>query len=315
MKPRFSFTDALGAPFVLLRRRPLYLFAWGLMMMALLAVMYSVLIPTMASVIAAGGRQEAFDTYLAESIRMQMALNGLNLVMYLIMLITWTAAGRAILTPSRGDRFLYLRFGMDEVRVALAVIATFVGWYLGLIVLVLIGFGIGAALWSQGEATAIPVLIVYGLMVFALSIWGWLRVSLIAPASLVLKRFAFVEGWAIARGQMWKLFGLNVAIWFIYMISLIIAYAAAGGILVGAFFGQGLVWPEAIESVVDLEPLIQPMILPALATMIPLSFVFGWVMCLYAAPGVVVARQLLDGAPLPAANAQDAPPVDTLQPL
>ncbi len=315
MKPRFSFSDAFGAPFLLLRRRPLYLFAWGLMMMALVAVMYSMLLPTIASMVAAGDREAAFDTYLTESIRLQMALNGLNILIYLVMLLTWTAAGRAILTPNRGDRFLYLRLGMDEVRVAVAVIAIFVAWYAALLILVLIGVGIGAALWPQGEATAIIVLMVYGLLVVALSIWGWLRASLIAPASLILKRFAFAEGWKIARGQMWKLFGLNVAIWFIYMISAILMYAVAGGILVGAFFAQGLVWPETIESVADLEPLIQPMILPALATVVPLSFVFGWVMSLYAAPAVMAARQLLDGAPLPAAIVEDAPPVDTLQPL
>ncbi|WGM31601.1 hypothetical protein KKHFBJBL_01848 [Brevundimonas sp. NIBR11] len=34
MKPSFSFSDALSAPFAMLRRRPLYLFVWGLLMMA-----------------------------------------------------------------------------------------------------------------------------------------------------------------------------------------------------------------------------------------------------------------------------------------
>lgn len=315
MKPRFSFNDAVGAPFVLLRRRPLYLFAWGLMMMALVAVMYATLLPTMTSMVASADAESAFETYLAETIRLQMALNGLNVLVYLVMLVTWAAAGRAIMTPNRGDRFLYLRLGMDEVRVAVTVIAIFVALYAAMAVLILVGVGIGAALWNQGEGTAIIVLIVYGLLVAALSIWGWLRASLIAPATLILKRFAFAEGWRIARGQLWKLFGLNVVIWIIYMISAILMYAVAGAILLGAFFAQGLVWPQTIESVADLEPLIQPMILPALAAVLPLSFVFGWVMSLYVAPSVVAARQLLDGAPLPAAIAEDAPPADTLQPL
>lgn len=314
MKPRFSFNDAVGAPFAVLKRRPLYLFVWGLMMTALVVAMYSLLIPAMGSMIGAPDREAAFNTYLTESIRLQAAINGMNVVMYLIMLLTWTAAARATLSPGRGDPFLFLRLGMDEVRVAVTLIAVFFIWYLALLVMILIGVGIGMALWGQGQATAIGVLIGYGILVFALSVWGWLRVSLIAPASLILKRFAFTEGWTIARGQMWKLLGLNLVIWVIYMVSGILMYAAVGGILAAGFFGQGLVWPSHIESIAELQPLFRPMLLPALATAIPFSLGFGWVMTLYAAPSIIAARQLLDGVPAPTPIVEDGPPVDTLQP-
>ena len=50
MKPGFSFNDALGAPFVLLRRRPLSLFVWGLMMVAIMAASYSLMIPVFAAI-------------------------------------------------------------------------------------------------------------------------------------------------------------------------------------------------------------------------------------------------------------------------
>ena len=285
------------------------------MMMALVAAMYSLLIPLMALMVGSASGEEAFDTYLMESIRLQAAINGMNIVMYLVMLLTWTAAARATLSPGRGDRFLFLRLGMDEVRVAVTVVAVFIGWYIALLVLILLGVGIGAALWSSSQATAVGVLIVYGLLVFALSIWGWLRVSLIAPASLILKRFAFAEGWALARGPMWQLLGLNLVVWLIYMVSLILMYALAGTILVGSFFGQGLQWPAQVESYADVQPLIQAMIVPALVTLIPFSIVFGWVMALYAAPGVVAARQLLDGVPTAPVGPilEDAAPVDTLQ--
>lgn len=314
MKPSFSFNDALSAPFVLLRRRPLYLFAWGLIMMALVAVIYSLMIPLFLDVAAAGDRTEAWDVYMMESIRLQAALNGFNVLMYLIMLLTWTAAGRATLAPSQGDRFLFLRFSMDEVRVAVVIVAGFLAWYVALLVLVLIGVGIGAALWSTGQAATIGVLIVYGVLVSIACVWGWLRISLIAPASLILKRFAFAEGWAIARGQMWKLFGLNLVVWLIYMLAAIATYGLAAAVLVGSFYAQGLTWPQTIESAVDLEPLVRPMILPALLILIPFSLMFGWVMALYAAPGIVAARQLLDGVPSTAPIIEDAPSPDALQP-
>ena len=314
MKPSFSFNDALSAPFVLLRRRPLYLFAWGLIMMALVAVIYSLMIPLFLDVAAAGDRTEAWDVYMMESIRLQAALNGFNVLMYLIMLLTWTAAGRATLAPSQGDRFLFLRFSMDEVRVAVVIVAGFLAWYVALLVLVLIGVGIGAALWSTGQAATIGVLIVYGVLVSIACVWGWLRISLIAPASLILKRFAFAEGWAIARGQMWKLFGLNLVVWLIYMLAAIATYGLAAAVLFGSFYAQGLTWPQTIESAVDLEPLVRPMILPALLTLIPFSLMFGWVMALYAAPGIVAARQLLDGVPSTAPIIEDAPSPHALQP-
>ena len=317
MKPGFSFNDAVAAPFVLLRRRPFHLFVWGLMMMAVVAAMYSLFIPLFATVAASGGREEAFDAYMMESIRLQAAINGLNLVMYLVMLLGWTAAGRATLSPHKGDRFLFLRLGMDEVRVAVAVLAVFFGWYIVLIVAVLLGVGIGLSLWAVNHAVAIGACIVYGLVVLAASIWGWIRVSLIAPASLILKRFAFAEGWALARGQMWKLLGLNLVMWLIYMVGAILMYLIVGAILFAGFFGQGLSWPTDVQTAADLEPVVRPMIIPALIAVVPLSIGMGWIMALYAAPGVRAARQLLDGSTpaAPAPIVADAPPADTLQPL
>jgi hypothetical protein len=171
------------------------------------------------------------------------------------------------------------------------------------------------ALWGSGREAVAIGLIVYGLVVFVASIWILVRTSLMAPASLILKRFAFAEGWAIARGQVWKLVGLNLVVWVIYMLSFILMYAVVGGLLFAAFVGQGLTWPDSIDTLADLEPMIRPMIIPALLALIPLSLGYGWAMALYAAPGVRAARQLLDGVPAaPApAMAQDEPPADTLQ--
>ena len=316
MKPSFSFNDALSAPFVMLKRRPLYLFVWGLMMTALMAAMYALMIPVFAAIpFDQADNAAIMDQYMMEMSRFSAAINGMNVLVYLAMLLIWTAAGRAALSPVRGDRFLFLRFGMDELRVAVAIIAVFVGWYIAFLVLVLIGVGLAIALWAANEALAVTVMLVYGLAVAIASIWALVRVSLIAPASLILKSFAFAEGWAIARGQVWKLIGLNLLVWLIYMISAILLYAVVGAILVGAFFGQGLSWPADVQSTADLEPVFRPMILPLVLTAIPFALGFGWIMALYAAPNIIAARQLLDGVPAPAPIVQDAPPTDTLQPL
>ena len=314
MKPSFSFNDALSAPFAMLKRRPLYLFVWGLMMVALMAVMYAIMIPAFAALRFDQAGEPAFmDQYIVEMSRFSAAINGMNVLMYLGMLVLWTAAGRSTLSPGRGDRFLFLRLGMDEVRVAVTFVAVFVGWYIALIVLALIGVALALALWPSGEATAVGVVMVYGLIVFLGSIWALVRVSLIAPATLILKRFAFSEGWALARGQVWKLIGLNLVVWLIYMVGLILLYAVVGGILAAGFFGQGLAWPSEVETVADLEPLFRSMIAPLAITALPVALGYGWIMALYAAPQIIAARQLLDGNPAPAPIVEDAPPADTLQ--
>ena len=314
MKPRFSFNDAICAPFVLLRRRPLSLFVWGLLMVAIVAATYSLMIPIFAAIpIGAADDEAAREQYMRELMRFSASINGMTALTYLIMLMMWTAAGRAVLSPGR-DRFLFLRLGMDEVRVAVAIVGVFAGWYIVLLLLVLLGAGLGLAFWNVNEAATAVMLIVYGVVVLVATIWALARVSLIAPASLILKRFAFAEGWAIARGQVWKLVGLNLLVWVLYPLSMILMYAVVAGILWAGFVAQGLEWPTTVQSLADLEPVFRPMIAPLALTAIPLAIGFGWVMALYATPGVVAARQLLDGVPATTPIVQDAPPVDTLQP-
>lgn len=315
MKPSFSFNDALSAPFVMLRRRPLYLFVWGLMMTALMAAMYALLIPIFSALPFDQAENTAvMDQYMLEMSRFSIAINGMNVLVYLAMLLIWTAAGRAALSPVRGDRFLFLRLGMDEVRVAVVIIAVFFGWYIAFLSLVLIGVGLALALRAVSEPASVIVVLVYGLAVFIASIWALVRLSLMAPASLILKRFAFVEGWRLAGGQVWKLIGLNLLVWVIYMVSLILMYAVVGGILVAGFLGQGLTWPSRVDAVADLGPVFGAMTGPLALTAIPLAFGFGWIMVLYATPNVIAARQLLDGVPAPAPIVEDAPPIDTLEP-
>jgi len=313
MKPSFDIGDALAAPFNLIGRRPLTVFAWGLMMFAVVAALYSLLIPIFLRLPWSEG-EAAMEAYTSEIMQIQLVSNGINLVMYLVMLLAMNAAGRAILAPGRKDPFLFLRLGMDEVRVAVVIVATFIGWYVALVVLILMGVALGFALWPTGEATAIVTLLIYALVVFILAIAGWVRVSLMAPATLILGRFAFAEGWAIARGQVLKLIGMNVLIWVIYFVSYLVFVLLIAAILIGSYFGQGLSWPETVTSSADLLPLVRPMTLPLLATLPIFAFSFGAYIVLIAAPSIVAARQLLDGVPSPATTVPAAVmPPDALE--
>ncbi|WP_269516275.1 hypothetical protein [Brevundimonas subvibrioides] len=315
MKPTFSMDAALGAPFALIRRRPLTVLGWGIAMFAVVAAIYAVMIPLFLR-LPWGEGEAMMEAYTAEVMQLQAAINGLNIVMYLVMLVLANAVGRAVLSQGRRDPFLFMRLSMDEVRVAVVVVATFIGWYVALLVLILIGLALGAALWSAGQGVAIGVVVIYAVLVLIGAIVGWVRVSLMAPATLILGRFAFAEGWAIARGQVLKLIGMNLLVWLIYILSYLVFVTIVAAILVGGFFGQGLVWPSVVDSPLDLMPLVRSMTIPFLATLPIFALSFGFYMSLITAPSIVAARQLLDGAPLPAAPVvADAAVGDGLEPL
>ena len=312
MKPRFSFGEAIGAPFILIRQRPFSVFVWGLLMIAMIVAIYSVVLPAFLSLPLSAGGEAAWNAYSVEMLQLQAVSNGLSVLMYLVLLVVFNAAGRATLAPGVRDRFLFMRLGMDEVRVAVVVVATFLGWYVAVLVLVLLGVAIGFATWPLGEATVIAVLIGYGVLVLVATIVGWTRISLMGPATLILHRFALTEGWAIGRGQVLKLVGMHLVVWVLYVLTYLVVGVAIGAILIGGFVGQGLVWPEAVETPQDLLPIARAMAVPLVATVPVLAFAYGAFIALMAAPSVRAARQLLDGGPSePRPTAASSP--DTLQ--
>lgn len=300
MRPTFSISDALGAPFQLARRRPVSMFLWGVIVTAIAVALYAMLIPAFANIpLGEGQGDAAMAEYMRQSQMSAMGINAMTPLIYLAMLLGWTAAARATLSPGKGDRLAFLRIGMDEVRVAVVYVAWFLIWYIGLIVLVMLGFALGLAIWFVDQTAAIAVGVVYGLGVAVVATWLWLRLSLIAPATLILKTFAFTEGWALTRGQVWKLLGLNLLKWLISIPVALALYAIVAAILAGAFFGQGLTWPAQLQTVADLEPLFRAMLPAGGVALIPAAGFYGFYLALNAAPSIVAARQLLDGVPVP----------------
>ncbi|CAL1692353.1 hypothetical protein MMB232_02518 [Brevundimonas subvibrioides] len=316
MKPTFSIGEALAAPFRLARRRPVSLFLWGVIMTGIMVALYGMLVPAFANVpIGAGRAREAMVEYIHQSQMAAVWINAMTPLMYLAMLLVWTAAARATLSPGKGDRLAFLRVGMDEVRVAVVYVAWFLLWYVSLIVLVMIGFALGLTIWFIDQTIAIVVGVVFGLGVAIVGTWLWLRLSLIAPATLILKAFAFAEGWALTRGQVWKLLGLNLLKWVISIPLTLGLYALVAAILAGAFFGQGLTWPADAQTVADLQPLFRAMLPAGAVALIPVAGFYGFYLAFSAAPSIVAARQLLDGVPVPPAPiVADAASGDGLEP-
>lgn len=308
---RFSIGTAIGDAFGLIRRRPLAVFVWGLIMVAPSAATFGLVWPMMGDVFSqmamdAGGDGGPSDAAMANVMQFQAMSGLLNIVQLLLMVIVYTAVMRAVLRP-RESSFFSLRLGMDELRVAVIGIAIIVGMYAAMLVLMLIGAAIGFAVWGAGSP--MNWLIIVGLVVTAIVvIWvAMVRVSLMAPASVMYRTFAFAEGWRLGRGQIARLFGMGILI--VLMIIVIEAVVfGVGALIVFTATGATIGWDWAALRAHNMDANPFGGISAMLAANWPwfaigavvVSMVYGAMLALSIAPYASACRQLGEsGTPSP----------------
>ncbi|HST91707.1 MAG TPA: hypothetical protein VLJ13_05865 [Brevundimonas sp.] len=232
---RFSIGMAIGDGFSLIRRRPLAVFVWGLLMFAPIIGSFALLFPAMGEMIAqmpAPGEAEAYagppDQMMAKMMQIQLGSMLINIGMMLVMVVVYAAIFRAILRPGDGSAFS-LRLSMDELRTGVVGLAIGVGLYAAMLLLVLICAVVGFAVWTAGGTVLFTVVV--GALVIAAMVAaciGLARVSLIPPATLLYRDFAFSQGWRLAQGQTLRLFAMLVLIFL--MILLVETVLLIGGV-------------------------------------------------------------------------------------
>ena len=237
---RFSIGTSIGDGFGLIGRRPFAVFAWGLLMLAPAFGAFGLMFPAMGELFAnmpdpdtGAAADSAFsEGMVAQMMQFQMASLLGNLGQYVGMAVVYTAIFRAVLRPAERS-FFSLRVGMDELRVAVAGLAIGIGIYIVMIFAILLCVALGFGLWAQGEAVALSTCGIVGLAMVIALLWGLARVSLIAPASVLYRDFAFAQGWKLAAGKGWPLLGMQLLlclmILVIYIVVIIIVALVAGG--------------------------------------------------------------------------------------
>lgn len=250
---RFSIGTAIGEAFGVIRRRPLAVFFWGLMMVAPSVASMALILPMMGGVFAsiaadASNADHIHDAMMGEMMQVQGVSSLLNLLQLLVTVVVYTAVMRAVVRPSETS-FFSLRLGMDELRVAVVGLAVVVGFYIAALILALLGVGIGFAAWGLGEPFnwLIIVALCIGLM---LAIWlAAARLSLIVPASVLHRSFAFAEGWKLGRGRTGALFGMMLLI---LLIIIVIEMIVLGiGAVVFAVSAGGMDWARIHADIAD----------------------------------------------------------------
>lgn len=247
----FSIGAAINDAVGLIRRRPLSVFVWGLIVMAPSAASFALLWPMLGEMFAAlalapRGDGDFSDAAFADMMQFQAVSGLLNIVQLLVMVVVYTAVMRAVLRPDQ-SRFFSLRLGMDELRIGVVGIALVVGLYVAMMLMTLIGVAIGFAVWGAGSP--LNWLAIVGLIVTAVLLMfvGMARVSLIAPASVLYRDFAFVQGWRLGRGQTGRLFGMMMILVLLIIVVEVVAVGIGLGVAGGLTASGAIDW-NALRS-------------------------------------------------------------------
>lgn len=308
---RFSIGEAVGAGFVLIKRRPFSVFVWGLLTILPAAAAMGVMLPMMESwtgsmVEAAteGGAASSGmpDSMMAHMMQMQGVMAPLNAIRFVLGVVVYTAIVRAVVRP-KDSSFFSLRLSMDEVRVFVVSLAIGIGVVVGVVLLSLLGVAVGAGLWqfvgpAKGLVTAVLVIVC---ILAALLLGG--RLSLMIPATVRFRTFAFVEGWNLGKGRNWSLVGVMLLL-FLIIIGIEIV---VGGLMAGVFFtvlGHSGFDPHMMVAGDNPFEGLQGMARanwPLLAVGLVIgAMLYGMLTVILTAPFASVVRQLADTDSVPA---------------
>lgn len=299
MTQGFSIGDALTDGFRLIGRKPLNVLAWGILLTLPILLSVFLVVDMIAAIgVDAMAAQEPGPEAFAAMMRIQ-ALSGLvNLLQLCGYVLIIAAICRAVLWPERTPgRIFDLRVGMDEARVAVACVALMIGCYGVLFVILLLAFAFGAALWMVSEAAAVSLGVIVGLAGLVGVAWAALRASMIIPASVGLKDFAFVDGWRLTKGRVAPLLGLAVTTLLLALLVqiLIMTIIAVVAFAISIpFWPQLLAWAEGMEVGGAPQFNVGVVMAVSLALFPVIAAYYGAITVITTAPWVSACRQMLD---------------------
>ena len=317
----FSVSEALGAGFRLIGRKPLTVPMWGVayFLIAVLPVML-ILAAAAPSVIelvrqAMAGAEEP-DPYAMLNLTGPLIL--LHPVMFLSSIaaraIVMNAVFRAVLEP-QDDRVFYLRLGAVELWQALVQLCLMVLVGLAIMLAVLgalvVGGVVAMAVMSAGVREFQPWMagggVLIALLIGAVILWLFLRLSMAGPMTFAARNFRLFESWTLTRGQAGRLFLLALLIMLI-LFAIELAVSLVIGLIVAAVVATAAVSLDQAQIMAFLEqpgawlPVLIPLCLFVAAIA---CLVGGYVFAIVLAPWAEAYRQL--SGPADAATAPAAP--------
>lgn len=299
----FSIMDAAVEPFRQAGQRPIATIAWGLVLLAPTLLVIGAMIPFLGGMFSgldhtafepgADPEEMFFGDNMASMMQFQIWSNLANLVQLLGLVVVTAGIIRAVYAGRKGDGAFFLRVGMGELQVAVVGVAVGVGFFFVAMLAVMLAVGMGFAVWQLGDpwrwlgCTLLGVIVAVGLML----LWG--RLSLLAPASIRYKTFAFEEGWKLGRGRTWSLLALGLVLFVMAILLGILCLLLFFVVMLAVSGGVSATDPDAVEAWVMGLPQ-QPWLLAGLVVvlLIPMAWLQGFSQMLFTAPYAHVVQAL-----------------------
>jgi len=296
----FSPTDAALEGFRIAREKPRMVLTWAAVYLVVTAIMAFLLITFAGdALMALRAAEQSGDADPAMAFQFFSKVAPVSLLGLVVTTVFVAASYRAILRPE-DDRYAYLRFGGDELRLMLLALI-FVGLWMGVtfvtvmavgILAVAVGFMAGSG--GQLGAGIVALLgVLLSLAVLPALVWLWVRLSLAWPETFATRRLHVFHSWRLTKGHFWRLLGayvLAIILALIVMLLGLIIYAAVAAILTGGdLTAVGQVFePDMSSTAAYFTPAM--LIYTFFAGLLgPLQYLIMF------APGAVAYRQLAGG--------------------
>jgi hypothetical protein len=303
----FSYVQAVGAGFDVIRRKPWAVLAWAgayLVLAALpLLLIISQVLPDAVSTYrdAAHALAHGVAPDPARALALRAKFSGLQPLILLIQLVAYTvlagAAFRAVLEP-QASRWGYLRVGRRELWLGLTIVIfvlVFVVLLATLLTILAVAGAVGVTSAAHGHPPgpwAYPLLKLIQFICAMAIFWVMMRLSLALPMSFAENRFVFYEAWGLTRGQGRKLFAVGLTLFLLLLASDVAATLALRALLIERM-AHAAAWREALHG----PPAeVARRITPVMAALAVVGSLLGMALfAILAAPLANIYRQLSDG--------------------
>ncbi len=261
--------DAATAGLKLIGRRPLSVLAWGALASAYVTVIVVLFGGGIAASIIGLVRNRGTEPAPAQIFGLIGGIFGAMLLLIVGLIVISAmiqgAVLRAELEPDR-SAFAFLRFSRQELwLIAVNFVTAILLWVAQLVMLIPVmiitialaaaGLGSGVDTHNPGAlasifAGAFGIRVIGQLVILAVTLWLWLRLSMGAVMSFREREFRLFESWAITKGHAGRMFLTMLLVWvMIVAVEIVVWIIAMAGAGVTIFANVDLQNPQSMLTI------------------------------------------------------------------